>query len=357
MSRAEVVSHAVTDGGAIGHLLVAIVSAHSRCLYPVSRFVEELGAMMFATVCESCRVPMCQHVVESLSTRRRYCDCCTRKHGSKLHRAPWHFVLHQVALDGMSLCSMRKRHRRSRLCVTIAVQQNAMALQFAHRTLLRDLDVVLAAVCTNGKALQFADAKLRSCRKVAIAAVTQCGEALQFVDETLRGDGDVVLRALRLSRFAIHHATEALQHDRAFIARAVDVCDVELGALIKHFSDCPKIMFAAVQQDGLSLREATVEIRRDYRIVDRAVRQNGLALEFAHELLQQESSLVLAAVAQNGHAFRFASAGLKQDRDMVLRAVTLHPRALHHACAKLRMNYDVMEAQYASARRLGIRLY
>ena len=84
-------------------------------------------------------------------------------------------------------------------------------------------------------------------------------------------------------------------------------------------------VLAAVAQNGMALRDAAPELRRDREVVLAAVARNGRALQCAAAELQRDREVVMAAVAQDGRALWFAAAELKRDPTL-LQLQTLDPR-------------------------------
>ena len=66
---------------------------------------------------------------------------------------------------------------------------------------------------------------------------------------------------------------------------------------------------AAVQQDGLKLKDVPKRFQNDREIVREAVRQNVQAFELASAEWKNDQGMVREAVKQNGLALAFASAG------------------------------------------------
>ena len=70
--------------------------------------------------------------------------------------------------------------------------------------------------------------------------------------------------------------------------------------------------------DGLSLKNAPLEIRSNPVIAELALNQNGLSLEYATLAIQNNADLVTKACINNPHAFAFASYELRQSREFIL---------------------------------------
>jgi hypothetical protein len=111
-------------------------------------------------------------------------------------------------------------------------------------------------------------------------------------------------------------------------------------------------VLAAVAQNGLALKDGSVQLRADTEVVLAAVAQNGLALKDASAELWTDKEVVFAAVAQNGLALKYASAELRADTEVVLAAVAHDGGALRFACRELKQHYGrTKRAFLANARR------
>jgi len=78
---------------------------------------------------------------------------------------------------------------------------------------------------------------------------------------------------------------------------------------IEFFRQIPRVVLAAVQQGGWTLRYASNDFRADRGVVLAAVTQNGCALKFASPELQQDPEIRQAAERQIESAAAAASAG------------------------------------------------
>ena len=72
------------------------------------------------------------------------------------------------------------------------------------------------------------------------------------------------------------------------------------------------------------------------KLVLAAVKQDGSALKYAAEVLQADREIVLAAVKQHGSVLEYAAAGLQADREIVLAAVKRFGLAIWYASGALR---------------------
>jgi hypothetical protein len=108
--------------------------------------------------------------------------------------------------------------------------------------------------------------------------------------------------------------------------------------------DDKEVALAAVAQNGLALRYASVELKYDKEVVLAAVAQEGHALQYASAELKYDKEVVLAAVMQHGLSLRNASAELKADKDVVIAAVVHSGGALKYASVELKSDTEVVLA-------------
>lgn len=185
---------------------------------------------------------------------------------------------------------------RNKELILEAVQQDGMALHFAHEEVRSDKEVVTKAVEKNGFALQFASETSQGDKEIVMQAVRQNGRALQFASGTLRGDKDVVMAAVRQNSMALEFASGTLLGEK-------------------------EIVKVAIRTDGNLLSLASEALRGDKEVVVEAVRKNGHALQFASQTLRGDKEVVMEAVQQNGTALKYASKTLQVDKDVVTVAV------------------------------------
>jgi hypothetical protein len=103
-----------------------------------------------------------------------------------------------------------------------------------------------------------------------------------------------------------------------------------------------EIVLAAVTQNGLAFRQASIELKADREIFLAAVKQNIYALSWASEELKADSKFMLAAVQQNGLTLRYALDDLRKDKEIVSVAVQQNREALKFASNKLKKGNKFM---------------
>ena len=177
-----------------------------------------------------------------------------------------------------------------------ATLSDKQLLQRASRTLARNKELILEAVQQDGMALHFAHEEVRSDKEVVTKAVEKNGFALQFASETSQGDKEIVMQAVRQNGRALQFASGTLRGEK-------------------------EIVKVAIRTDGNLLSLASEALRGDKEVVVEAVRKNGHALQFASQTLRGDKEVVMEAVQQNGTALKYASKTLQVDKDVVTVAV------------------------------------
>lgn len=210
---------------------------------------------------------------------------------------------------------------RNKELVLEAVQQDGMALHFAHEEVRSDKEVVTKAVEKNGFVLKFASETSRGDKEIVMQAVRQNGRALQFASGTLRGDKDVVMAAVRQNSMALEFASGTLLGEKELVMEAIQQNGRALTYVSKELRGEKEIVKVAIRTDGNLLSLASEALRSDKEVVVEAVRKNGHALQFASQTLRGDKEVVMEAVQQNGTALKYASKTLQVEKDVVTVAV------------------------------------
>ncbi len=96
-------------------------------------------------------------------------------------------------------------------------------LQYAHKSLQTDPDIVKIAVARNGLSLYHAHESLRADREIVKIAVTQTGWALRFAHERLQADREIVNLALAKSLTNLAGVHESLKDDEMFVSEMLNL--------------------------------------------------------------------------------------------------------------------------------------
>ncbi len=140
-------------------------------------------------------------------------------------------------------------------------------------------ECVSDAVSQNGIALQFASSLSRNERSIVKMAVEQNPESLPYASDSLRKDTEIITLAVRFNP----STSEFMHRNLAFDSElAKSLIQVNCLAL-QHFSPCnfgdKVLIWTAVQKDGLVLQLALTQVQDDVDVVSAAVEQNALCLQ------------------------------------------------------------------------------
>jgi len=90
------------------------------------------------------------------------------------------------------------------------------------------------------------------------------------------------------------------------------------------------LVLQAVSHDGMALRHAAKDLRRDAAIVVAAVKSDGMALQYADGSMKQRKHVVLHAVSSNRAAVKFAAAKVAQLPEVLAAAGLGQAKAPQH---------------------------
>jgi len=247
--------------------------------------------------------------------------------------------------DGLAIRYLPLSWREDPELVQTAVSQNGNALYLVNSSFRENADIALAAVTQNGLILEILPEVFQNNPEIVRAAVQQNGMALQYAGESLRSDETIVQAAVTQNGWAIRYADQSfLQNDAMTLAAAR-----QNGLIIcllptpwqRWLGSQRDIMENAVRQNGLALRYASEDLKKNFSLVLNAVRQNGRAIRYADDSLKNNIDIVRAAVNQDGTALEFASDELRANESIVRDAVHQNGLALEHANQSLQANPEI----------------
>lgn len=99
-----------------------------------------------------------------------------------------------------------------------------------------------------------------------------------------------------------------------------------LEELEDRYREDPDIVLAAVHYDGLNLRHALGDARKDRNIILAALSKNGFALAYAREFTDDREAASIAAIS-NSFAYTLASPSLQNDVTFAIEVVSRNPFA------------------------------
>eukprot|EP00971_Amphidinium_carterae_P270365 5364668-Amphidinium_carterae.1 len=98
-----------------------------------------------------------------------------------------------------------------------------------------------------------------------------------------------------------------------------------------------------VSHNGIALKFASEELRRDRQVVLAAVKSYGAALQFASDELRRDREIVLTAVSSTGYApqaLEFAAEDLRSDEEIVSEALAKNVASFPYMSGSLLQNMD-----------------
>ena len=111
--------------------------------------------------------------------------------------------------------------------------------------------------------------------------------------------------------------------------------------LNKHKDDI-EIVTLAVKQNVFALREASLRLRGDPKLVRRCIAQHPSTLRFASPELQNDLDICEFALRRDGTALRYMSVEAKKNRRLVMLAMEQSSTALSLASEKLQNDPDLI---------------
>ena len=194
--------------------------------------------------------------------------------------------------------------------------------QYASEVLRSDKDIVRNFMKLEPRIFQFAVPEVRIDVKVCQFAVKRDGLLLQFVimDSWEPKDTETIVRA------AVTQNSQAFQ----WAPRALHKC-------VQFVQEC-------VKRDGLTMKYANMGewSEHDRRVTaTMAMDQNLHSFEFAPEPLKSYKSFVVQAVQKNGLLLRFAAKEWRKDKDVVTAALMNDPDAFEFASHSLQSDPEM----------------
>ena len=142
--------------------------------------------------------------------------------------------------------------------------------------------------------------------------------ALEFAHRDLRCDKDLVVAVVALNPMNLQLAAPNVQRDKSFVLAAVQKNESCL-SFAPEFQTDRDVVLAAVASFGVAIVHAPFFLD-DKEVVLKAVQHRGLLLRHVGPSMTVDKDVVLAAVAQNALALRYAPA-FHNDKDVVLTAL------------------------------------
>ena len=108
---------------------------------------------------------------------------------------------------------------------------------------------------------------------------------------------------------ALQYAPEAHRSD-SIIVEAAAMQNVNA----RQYASRNSSLLASLKNDGMGLRNVSVELQSDFSVVEACVKQDGFALQYASDALKNNSAIVLMAVNSAPYSLSLASDALKKQQ-------------------------------------------
>jgi len=104
-----------------------------------------------------------------------------------------------------------------------------------------------------------------------------------------------------------------------------------------------KVVMAAVQKHGMSLRYASEDMKNNEKVVMAAVHNDGSSLRLASKDMKNNEKVVMAAVQNDGSSLRYASEDMKNNAKVVMDAVQHDGSNLQYASEEMKTKVTVVQ--------------
>jgi len=257
-------------------------------------------------------------------------------------------MLSAVSQNGLSLEYVHKYLKNDSDVVSAAVKNAGLALQYANPQLRNNKTLVLNAISNNAEALQFASATLKKNKTIVLTAIQQYPNMLKYADKTLKQNIDIIRKAMQIHDSALRFADISLKDEKALILEAVrkkpSVCGNLYSFMDKHLQNDRALMLRLMKTKGCNnlFYFLNKRFQHDKAFAQIAIQQNGANLSYVGPLLQDNKAFVMKAIQQNGFSLSDASPRLKNDRNLVITAIKKSPYALSSASPRLQKDRELL---------------
>ncbi|KAF0974339.1 hypothetical protein FDP41_006371 [Naegleria fowleri] len=170
-----------------------------------------------------------------LTYDRDVCLLALRNAGSNRHIVLRHinsllyfdedFLKECVTIDGLTLSyAPNVEMTKNKEIVRLSIQQNGLALQYAHSSLRNDGEIVRKAIEQDGESIMYASEAFRDNPEIVRLALKGIKIALMYCSERLREDENIVMYAVSFHPSSFKFASEKLKQDSKFRQKLQTVC-------------------------------------------------------------------------------------------------------------------------------------
>lgn len=200
---------------------------------------------------------------------------------------------------------------------------DGMSLQYASKKLLKDEDIVSMAVNKNGLAIQFAP-KWQNDRFVAFQAFSNDYRAAEFISKKFLDDEDFMrgsfYSADRLER--IQYASDRLKDNKEFFLDIVKIDGMAIQYASDRLKDDKDVVLVAIDENGRAIQFASERLRNDKDIAFKVFSYQTYNAEYLSEEIKDDKDFILEAIKLcGGSIYKYISERLQNDKDIALAAV------------------------------------
>lgn len=222
---------------------------------------------------------------------------------------------------------------------------------------------------------------------IVLAAIEYNALALEHASATLRGTLEIVIAAKNKNIHALHFVAENLKIDQIFSPAEKNklLDDLKKGKLLLAEPDGTKplpsllrdnteIVLAAIEFNGIAIKDASNKIKALSAVVNAAINKNVLAIDYLlnpesivffpediaeytsklktgektllsyPKVLRSNSEIISAALEFDGLAIKYATDSLKKNREIALKAVKKNGMALQYLIHPLNTDETILAA-------------
>ncbi len=207
---------------------------------------------------------------------------------------------------------VHKSLRSDREIVKIAVNNDGKNLMGADPIFLSDKEIVLLALKTCGHIFRELSNDLQMDKKIVMLAVKSDGEMLRYCDETFKSDFEVVKEAIINYPKALRFATRDIISKKEILLEVIKKIGIQEikwlvdGDILKDKEILEMDEIFRQKHDTLKF-ESSKELKSDKDYVLNSVKKDGLTIQFASAKLKKDKNIILEAVKNNGLAYEYIS--------------------------------------------------
>lgn len=210
-----------------------------------------------------------------------------------------------------------------------------LALQPPH---VHALFLALQIVKTHGKFLEFLDCEYKNNPLVIHEALIQLGWQAGSDNTT---SYKALLEVVKHQGMSLRYASANLRKNKILVMKAIKNNPLAYTLADKSLAHDLGVARCVVSHRGVMLQHLPPKLCSNPEIALIAVKQDGLALQFVERVLLSQEGIVCAALLQNGLAMEFAPEWIKKSKKHALMAIANQPDAMAFVDLSLREDLDL----------------